>query len=672
MSPFLFPRLLAFIALTSLSATVAIAGETKRYEVILVGNEVGEQIVSRTADGAQDVAYSYNDRGRGPDTHASFRLDDRGIPQAISITGVDYMKGEVRESFERKAGVSRWNSGADSGSSGPADFYLPLDGPPESVAILARALLAAEGHRLALLPSGEARIEEIESLELPGGRRIRHMAIHGLGFEARPMWLNADGSLYASIDSWMTVVEKGETANVENLRARQHEYRAARFSAMAREIRDVPDGPVLIDNARILDIRTGGVRTENAVLVEGERIVALLAPGAERPKAARIVDAAGRTLMPGLWDMHTHLDLIDGPLHIAAGVTTVRDLANDHDQLMSFVQQFDGGTAIGPRIFRAGFIDGPGPFAGPTRALVATEAEAATWVDFYAAHGYQQIKVYSSLDTGLVPFIAKRAHGHGLRLSGHIPAGMWAEDAVRAGFDEIQHINMVFLNFYKDVTETRNRDRFIKVAERGADLDLESEQFQRFIALLKERGTVVDPTVAIFFDLFTQVPGEPAASIAAIYDRLPALVARGTLKGGLVPPPGEAARYAQSARRMLDVIRTLHEAGIPLVAGTDALSGFALHAELELYARAGIPASEVLKIATIGAARVAGVDSEVGAVEPGMRADLILVQGRPDRDISAIRQVDCVMKAGVMHDAAAIYRAIGVRPRESAGNCGES
>jgi hypothetical protein len=249
---------------------------------------------------------------------------------------------------------------------------------------------------------------------------------------------------------------------------------------------------------------------------------------------------------------------------------------------------------------------------------------------------------------------------------------MWAEDAVRAGFDEIQHINMVFLNFYKDVTETRNRDRFIKVAERGADLDLESDQFRRFIALLKERGTVVDPTVAIFFDLFTQVPGEPAASIAAVYDRLPALVARGMLKGGLVPPSGEAARYAQSARRMLDVIRALHDAGIPLVAGTDALAGFALHAELELYARAGIPASEVLKIATIGAARVAGVEGEVGAVEPGMRADLILVQGRPDRDIAEIRQVDCVMKAGVMHDTAAIYRAIGVRPRDPAGNCGKS
>jgi hypothetical protein len=433
---------------------------------------------------------------------------------------------------------------------------------------------------------------------------------------------------------------------------------------MAQRIRYIPQALVLIDNARILDVRTGRIRPENAVLVHGDHIAALLLPDAKRPETPEVVDAAGRTLMPGLWDMHAHLDPIHGPLDIAAGVTTARDLANDHDHLMNTIEQFDAGTAIGPHVHRAGFIDGPGPYAGPTRALVADESDAAKWVDFYAAEGYEQIKVYSSLDTRLVPFIAKRAHEHGMRLSGHVPAGMWAEDAVRQGFDEIQHINMVFLNFYKDVTETRNPDRFIKVAERGADLDLESPTFRAFVTLLKEHGTVVDPTVAIFFDMFTQVPGQPAASVAAINDRLPALVARELLKGGLAPPPDQVVQYRRSAERMLDVIRVLYESGVPIVAGTDALPGFALHAELEFYVRAGIPAPDVLRIATLGAAQVVGEADQVGAIEPGHRADLILVDGRPDREISDIRRVDWVMKAGVIHDPAAIYREIGVRPRE--------
>jgi hypothetical protein len=239
---------------------------------------------------------------------------------------------------------------------------------------------------------------------------------------------------------------------------------------------------------------------------------------------------------------------------------------------------------------------------------------------------------------------------------------MWAEDAVRAGYDEIQHINMIFLNFYKDVIETRNRDRFIRVAERGADLDLEGEPYKAFVRLLRKHNTVIDPTVSVSFDMFTQQAGQPAPSIAADHARLPAIIARGTLKGGLTPPRGQAQRYRDSAQHMLDAVRNLHDAGIPLVAGTDALPGFALHSELEFYVQAGIAPIEVLRIATLGAAAVMGVDREVGAIEPGMRADLILVDGEPDRDIRSIRRVTWVMKHGDSYDPAGIYRAIGVVP----------
>jgi len=653
---------LALIAGASLSSTPAYAGTTTHYQVLLAGKSAGEQIVKRTDGERIDVEYRFNDRGRGPDSRTSYRLDADGLPVAISVAGLDYMKGTIDESFERKGDVAKWSGGAEQGNATGRGFYLALDAPPEGDAVLARALLRARDHRLPLLPTGEAHIDELERVKLNDGRELRHVEISGLEFEPEALWLNPDGTLYAMISGWITIVEDGGLDELDELRARQDERRATRFAEMAKRIRQVPSGPVLIDHARVLDVRTGRVRPENAVLVQDDRIVSLFMPGARRPEHATIVDAANRTLMPGLWDMHAHLDLMHGPLNIAAGVTTARDMANDHDRLTKIMQQFDAGTAIGPHVLRAGIIDGPGPFAGPTRALVSTEAEAATWVDFYAANGYQQVKIYSSVDPKLVPFIAARAHARGLRVSGHVPAGMWAEDAVRDGYDEIQHINMVFLNFYKDVTETRNRDRFIKVAERGAGLDFKSKEFLSFVDLLKRHHTVIDPTLAVLFDTLAQVPGKPAPSLEAVYQRLPALVARDALKGALEPPAGQARQYASSAQHMIEAVGALHAAGVRLVAGTDSLPGFGLHSELEMYVRAGIPAAEVLRIATIGAAEVMGIAREVGAIEPGMRADLILVDGQPDRDIAQIRKVNWVMKSGVMHDPAAIYRAIGVRP----------
>jgi imidazolonepropionase-like amidohydrolase len=106
----------------------------------------------------------------------------------------------------------------------------------------------------------------------------------------------------------------------------------------------------------------------------------------------------------------------------------------------------------------------------------------------------------------------------------------------------------------------------------------------------------------------------------------------------------------------------MHEAGVPVLPGSDMMPGIAVHRELELYVQAGIPAPEVLTLATLGAARVMGMDDELGSIEPGKLADLILVDGDPTTDISDIRRVVMVIKDGRVYDPAAIYRAVGVEP----------
>lgn len=638
------------------------ADEPRTYTVLLVGNEAGTMTLEQPSEAATTIHWSFNDRGRGPDITAAWTLDDAGWPVSLAISGVDYMKAPVSESFATADGVHSWKSAADAGQSAEPGFYASLDGPAGELWLLARALLRDADRTVPLLPRGEARLERVGTQTFDG-LELQQIEIQGLGFEPETLWLDDEGGLFAIVSGWLGVVLEGHEALAPRLNDIQDAGRNARFRAIADRARTVSSKRVLIDNARIFDVASGVLLDANAVVVDGDTIAALLKPADERPAGVLAVDAEGRTLLPGLWDMHTHLSPGDGFLHLAAGVTTVRDMANDHEQLTKIIEGIENGDTVGPHVLRAGIIDGTGPYAGPTEARVETLQQAFEWIDFYKAHGYQQIKIYSSVPIELVPGMAQHAHELGLRVSGHIPAGMWADDAVRAGFDEIQHVNMLFLNFYRDIVETRNPDRFIKVAERGADLKTDSAPFREFTQLLLDHGTVVDPTVAVFMDLFAHEPGHLAPSLASAEGRLPPQVARTNLKGGLPVPEGWEERYAASAAKMLEVINALHAAGVTLVAGTDGMPGFTLQAELEYYQRAGLSAPGILRLATLGSAEVMGLGERVGRIAPGQRADLILVPGEPDRDIADIENVNWVMKDGEIIDPAALYRALSIRPR---------
>ncbi len=258
--------------------------------------------------------------------------------------------------------------------------------------------------------------------------------------------------------------------------------------------------------------------------------------------------------------------------------------------------------------------------------------------------------------------LAAEAHRLGLRVSGHVPAGMVAEQAVRAGYDELQHVNFLVLGLFPEITETRTPARFTEVAERAADLDLAAAPFRPLVNLLAQRGIVVDPTVTVFRAMFGDRPGVVSSDYAAVADRLPAQVRRWLLAGGLPVPEGKDERYRRSAAKLIEIVGELWRAGVPLVAGTDGLAGFTLHRELELYVEAGIPAPEVLRIATLGAARVMGMEGDSGRIAPGKLADFILVEGRPDERITDVRRVTTVVKGGVVLDPAEIYRALGVQP----------
>lgn len=666
-------RLLAalFVALAAclLVPTSVLARQETRYTVILVGNKAGFQTSTVRPDGAREFAFEYNDRGRGPKYKTIIRLDAAGLPVSLNTSGNDYLKAPVAETYAFEGGVARWKNASEAGEKRlPANaFYNSMNGAPEEFALLARALLKAPDGRLPLLPEGEAAIERTGELTLKDGERTRRVLsyeITGLGFTPSTIWLDEDGTFFASVSSWLSVVREGWESSQPSLLKQQDELEAVRTAKLARALARRPSAPLAFRNANLFDSETGKTIPHTTVVVEGNRIKAVGRDGKVAvPKNAEVVDARGRTLMPGLWDMHVHIGPNDGLMHVAAGVTSVRDMGNDIDTLLALKARIEAGEEIGPRISMAGLMDGRGPYAGPTKVLVDTEEEARAAVDNFARLGYSQIKIYSSIKPELVPKLAALAHARGLRVSGHVPAYMSAEEFVRAGADEFQHINFFVLNFlFDEVKDTRTPVRFTAVADRAATIDLNSARVRSFVELLKERKTVVDPTVNVFESMFTDRPGHIPDAYASVAERLPPQVRRYLLAGGLPVPEGKDVRYRESAKALLRMIKMLYDAGVPLVAGTDATPGFALHRELELYAEAGIPANEVLRIATIGAARVSKRDGELGSIAPGKLADLILVEGDPARRISDIRRVSLVVKDGAVYEPAALYRSIGVRP----------
>jgi imidazolonepropionase-like amidohydrolase len=434
---------------------------------------------------------------------------------------------------------------------------------------------------------------------------------------------------------------------------------------LAKKLTHKPAGDLIISNVSLFDSNSGKVVPNQHVVVRGERIVSVDADQAEAaPSGATVIDGKGKMLLAGLWDMHAHLFPDNAYLDIATGVTTVRDLGNPIDELTKLRQNIDKGEQIGPRVVLAGFIDGPGPYEGPIKVLAATPEEAKQRVDRYAELGYVQIKIYSSVKPELVPIIAQEAHRLGMRVSGHVPANMTAQQFVLAGADEIQHMNFVFLNFMPDVKETRTPARFIEPGKRGADLDLNSQPVNDFIALLKQHHTVIDPTMGVWESTYLSRPGQIPALDAPMFDRLPVQVQRGIKTGGGALPAADTAtdkQYHASYANMVRMVKKLYDSGIQMVAGTDQGSGYAFDRELEIYTQAGIPAPEVLRMATIEAATVMHKDKDFGSITSGKYADMVLVNGDPTQNISDIRKVDTVIKGGAVYRPAEMYPDYGIR-----------
>ena len=645
----------------------ASVGQTMEYEWFSQGTPAGQSTVVRTGDGKVSTESFVHWNNREYTVNSEMQLDTDGLVVAQKITGISPFGAAIDESFMYEDGVARWNTVGESGSAttNSPGFYVATESGALGIAALVRAALANIDGEIAILPSGTARVEKLTTVDVstPDGERALSLyAIAGLDFTPVYAWFDDDLELKAlDFGGYMGMLPKGwDLTELDRLSAVQIEQDGLMIERIAGDLSTVLDQAVLFENVDVVDVEKGVLLEDHHVLVADGKIKVISADIISANGAHR-VNGTGKSLMPGMWDMHGHFGLSDGVLNIAGGITSVRNIGGVHEQIMELTAKHDSGQVIGPNTYRSGFIDQASPYA--TGKTVKSLEEALERVDFFAEHGYMQIKLYSSIDPTWVDDIAERTHAHGMRLSGHIPAFMSAEQAVRAGYDEIQHINMVFLNFLAgDREDTRKQLRFTLYGDEAGNLDLDSKEVQDFLALLIENEVVIDPTAAIFNTMLIHRAGDPDPSFASVAEHLPATVARGLYKAEFDMGEDKVDEWAQSAAKQAAMLKKLHDSGIQIVPGSDNTAAFTIHRELELYAMAGISNAEVLRIATLDSARVVGVDDRTGSISVGKDSDLVLIDGNPLENISAIRRATLVMKGNTLYRPDDLYKVVGVKP----------
>lgn len=658
--------LAASAALAALAAPAL--ADTTEYRVFFGDRDVGHYTV--TTEGAQtSVVYDYKQNGRGPTVAETLKLDDSGVPIDWTITGKTTFGNPIKESFRRTAKGVEWQDLAGPGSIAGADaprYYVTQNGSPIAQAMLAKALLADEDRTLEVAPGGTARLIERDRRTVDGkGGPIEVVTyeLSGLSLSPNYITLDAGGDFFAQPGASFNVLRAGYEKADPELRALAEKLEAEHLAQLKANGVHRYAGPVRIRNVRIFDPAKKAMSEPMDVVFAGERISEVVPAGSTATEGETVIDGAGGSLIPGLYEMHAHLGPQDAMLNVLAGVTSVRDMGNDNEVLANLIERIEAGELVGPRVTRSGFLEGESKFSAAHGRLAHSEKEAIDHVRWYAARGFSQAKLYNSMNPKWAPAVVGEAHRLGLRVAGHVPAFSSADAMIEAGFDEITHVNQLMLGWVLNKGEdTRTLFRFTAM-QRFPELDLNSAKVRHTFDMMVEKGTAHEPTVAIHELGLTAVDGKPWPGALDYIDHMPISEQR-DMKQALfgTETPEERAGYVAAYAKILDTLRDMHKRGILLIPGTDLGGAFLLHRELEIFTQIGMTPAEVLALDTLGMARYLGQDQSLGSIEKGKYADFFLVPGDPVKDLKAIKTIAMVAKGGDVYFPTEFYERIGIRP----------
>jgi imidazolonepropionase-like amidohydrolase len=651
-------RLLLLLALVLATPSQA---ATERFSVLFQGVSAGF-LEATTTGNRVAISYDFKNNGRGPTIAETLLLGADGLPDEWRIDGATTFGNQVAERFERKRGTARWTDTTGS-SEGAAGLYIAQEASPWALGLYARAALA-RGGSIAALPSGTLVAERGPTLTLAGPTGptpVTRVTLAGIDLTPTTILLDEQDAFFALVSPRFILVREGFEAHSERLQELAATWAAERLSAIARQVRHIPDRPVRIHNVRIFEAATGTLSAPASVRIEGNRIASVESPRARR-RGEILVDGEGGTLIPGLFEMHGHIGDTGALLNIAAGVTSVRDMGNDNAVLDRLIKGIAAGEVVGPRIQRAGFIEGRSPFSALNGIVVDSEEQAVEAVRFYAARGDRQIKIYNSINPAWVPAMVAEARRLNLRVSGHVPAFTTADAMMEAGYDELTHSNQMMLQWVLTPEEDTRTLLRLTALKRLAAFDVNQESAQRTFALMEARGIAHDPTLTILEALMRARNGEIPPGAADWFDHLPPGAQRSQKRAlAEIASPEDDAAYRGAWDTTLAAMRELHRRSILILPGTDYGGGLWLHRELELYTQFGMTPAEVLTRATLDMARYTG-EQDLGEIAPGKLADFFLIAGNPLEDLRTTKFTRLVMKDGAIYLPEDIYPHFGIRP----------
>jgi imidazolonepropionase-like amidohydrolase len=634
--------------------------EQGRYTLHLLLHPIGTEEYSVSQVGpnrtVMTTTATSSDRGKKRTTTSTLEMGALSTPISLEQTSTDTSDGgsltQVNENMAavREGAVSRTMReppvafvGFSSMSASVQMMmmrYWKLHHQPARLPILRTSTMA--------LPL-EIKLVGYESFSVRGRMfRLSRYTVANLMFGHEILWLNDSGRLAALMTfagglPQEEVLEGYEPVEGELVRSGVRQE-MLELDDLDREVLPEAAGSFAIVGARLIDGTGAPAVEDSAVVVRDGRIVAAGPSAAVSvPDGMRVIHAEGKSLLPGLWEMHVHYSGVEfGPALLAAGVTTARDCGGEYEFLTTVRNKIDRDHALGPKLLLAGLIDGGGPM-GFGYVNVKTPGEGVWAVDMYADAKFQQIKVYTQVQPDVLKVIADEAHRRGLTVTGHVPAAIDATEGVADGMDQINHLQFVI--------RAMNPDGDV------GPVDLESERSQKVIALLKERQIVVDPTLS-----WGEMTGHPknidVTSFEPGVNAAPFTLAEKFRAFGA--PNEDSAKFRDRMETNRKVVHALYEAGVTIVPGSDTgLIGYGLDRELELYVQAGMTPMGAIQSATIVSARAMKMSAETGSVEVGKRADLVLVDGNPLTNISDIRRVVSVVKDGRMYDSKALGRSVG-------------
>jgi imidazolonepropionase-like amidohydrolase len=634
---------------------------------------IGEETYEIRKDGdalAVKMDFKFTDRGHPVPLQATFRSAEDLTPRAFEIKGNTARTVTIDQTVDIEGSrVHLRTRDKQSDADVPSGPYFTIAGyAPTTMQMLMVRYWASHGSpaQLATLPTGTVKIELRGQDTIHVGNKdekLDRFTVEGLIWGRETLWFDSNRNLVAAITTdaefdHFEAIRDGLEGALGDFVGRAGADEMAALADMSKGISGSRSSILAIVGGMLIDGTGAAPLADSAIVLRNGRIVAVgPRPKIKIPRHAQIVDAGGKYVLPGLWDMHAHFEQVEwGPIYLAAGVTTVRDCGNEFEFITAVRDAIAQGRGLGPRLLLAGIVDGSGPLAlGVQR--VDTPEQARMWVDRYHAAHFQQMKIYSSVKLEEVKAVADEAHRLGMTVTGHVPEGLTAYQTIDAGQDQINHIHYIDDIMHPAFPKDMNQMERMKAI---ANLDLNSADAQKAIAFLKDHHTVVDDTLALF-ELFTATIAKPPASFEPGINKIAPELAEQLTD---VEPPSERSEIGEKLfEKEVEVVGALHRAGIPLVAGTDqAVPGYSLHREMELYVQAGFTPMEALQAATIVSARAMGVDKELGTVEKGKRADLILIHGNPLEDIHNTRNVEDTITGGVMYHTADLWKSVGFKP----------